>query len=224
MSNRGDEITPLLTENEIREFRGILDVRSPTLMEQREGGITVENRIEALKIEENNWRERANRVEADPQKEVLYESIADLAKLKADELRLKANLKQESEIAQNTVREEAERNDLTRFERYKNWTKRNLGGISLNAISVAGIITTIIMGMRTVVKKGASATSKFAKALAKIAEKAGPVLGAFLNLATGLLELGAKAVSFLAENLWILILMITYALWENERKNVTKNH
>ena len=74
------------------------------------------------------------------------------------------------------------------------------------------------MGMRTVVKKGASATSKFAKALAKIAEKAGPVLGAFLNLATGLLELGAKAVSFLAENLWILILMITYALWENERK------
>ena len=139
MSNRGDEITPLLTENEIREFRGILGVRSPTLMEQREGGITVENRIEALKIEENNWRERANRVEADPQKEVLYESIADLAKLKADELRLKANLKPESEIAQNTVREEAERNDWTRFERYKNWTKRNLGGISLNAISVAGI-------------------------------------------------------------------------------------
>ena len=55
--------------------------------QQREGGITVENRLEALKIEENNWREKANRVQNDPQKEVLYESIADVAKLKVDELR-----------------------------------------------------------------------------------------------------------------------------------------
>ena len=41
------------------------------------------------------------------------------------------------------------------------------------AISVAGIITTIVMGARTVVKRGAKATSKFAKALAKVGEKVG---------------------------------------------------
>ena len=38
------------------------------------------------------------------------------------------------------------------------------------AISVAGIITTIVMGARNAVKRGARATSKFAKTLAKIAE------------------------------------------------------
>ena len=45
--------------------------------------------------------------------------------------------------------------------------QKNLGNISLAAISVAGIITTIVMGARTAIKKGAQATSKFAKALVK---------------------------------------------------------
>ena len=99
------------------------------------------------------------------------------------------------------MEEEAQNNDLTRFERFKRWAKRNLGGISVVAISVTGTITTIVIGMRTVVKNGASATSKFAKFLGKVGEKAGPVLGAILNLAAGRLKLGAKAVSFLSENL-----------------------
>ena len=89
------------------------------------------------------------------------------------------------------------------------------------AISVAGIITTIVMGMKTVVVRGAKAASKFGKFLAKLAEKAGPVLGALLNLAAGLLKLGAKGISFLAENLWVLAVMIAYALW-NRRKKVGK--
>ena len=113
---------------------------------------------------------------------------------------------------------------MTRFERFKRLAKRNLGGISVVAISVAGIITTIVMGARTVVKKGASATSKFAKTLAKIAEKAGPVLGALLNLAAGLLKMGAKAVSFLFENLWILAVLVTCALWDQKlKRKSTKN-
>ena len=74
------------------------------------------------------------------------------------------------------MEEEAQNNDLTRFERFKRWSKKNLGSISVVAISVAGIITTIVMGAQNAVKRGARATSKFAKTLAKIAEKAGPVL------------------------------------------------
>ena len=53
-----------------------------------------------------------------------------------------------------------------------------MGGISVVATSVAGIITTIVMGAQNAIKRGARATSKFAKTLAKIAEKAAPVLGA----------------------------------------------
>ena len=117
------------------------------------------------------------------------------------------------------MKDVAENNDLTRFERFKRWAKRNnLGGISVIAVSVAGIITTIVMGARTVVKKGASATGRLARALRKIAEKAGPVLCDLLNLAAGILKLGARAVSFLSENLWILAVMITYALYNRAKQ------
>ena len=188
--------------------------------EREEGGITVKDRLDALKIGENNWMKRANDVEGDPEKEALYETIAEVAKLKADQLRLEENLKPESEFAQNILAEETENNPLTRFERFKKWSKENLGGISVITISVTGIITTIVMGMKTVVVSGAKATSKFGKALAKLAEKAGPVLGALLNLAAGLLKLGAKGVSFLAENLWILAVLVAYALWDRAKKKV----
>lgn len=59
------------------------------------------------------------------------------------------------------------------------------------AISVAGIITTIVMGAKAAIKGGARATSKFAKALAKVAKKAGPVIGGLLKLTASLLTLGA---------------------------------
>ena len=103
--------------------------------------------------------------------------MADVCVLKANKIRLRRNERPESETVQSMIEEEAQRNDLTRFERFKQWTKKKLGGISVVAISVAGIITTIVMGARTVIKKGAQATSKFAKALAKLGEKAAPVIG-----------------------------------------------
>ena len=217
ISNREDRIVASLTGQELREFAGILKVRLPTLEEREEGGITVKDRLNSLKVIEDIWRDRANDVEGDPGKEALYESVVEVARLKADQLRLEANMKPESETAQNILAEETENNPLTRFERFKKWAKQNLGGISVIAISVAGIITTIVMGMKTVVVGGAKAASKFGKFLAKLAEKAGPVLGALLNLAAGLLKLGAKGISFLAENLWILAVIIAYALWEKAK-------
>ena len=140
-----------------------------------------------------------------------------MAALKADEFRLRANVRPEGELARSIVEEEGENNDLTRFERFKRSARRSLGGISAVAISVAGIITTIVVGARNAVKKGARATSKFAKTLGKIAEKAGPVLGALLNLTAGVLKLGAKAAGFLSENLWLLAVMIAYALYDRAR-------
>ena len=222
ISDREEKIIPLLTEQELREYRGFLKVKLSTLEEQEEGGITVKDRLDVLKLEENDWMERANDVEGNTERKNLYETIAEVVKLKADYLRLEANLKPESETAQNILAEETENNPLTRFERFKKWSKENLGGISIIAISVAGIITTIVMGMKTVVVSGAKATSKFGKALAKLAEKAGPVLAALLNLAAGLLKLGAKGVSFLAENLWILAVLVAYALWNEVKKKGKK--
>ena len=50
------------------------------------------------------------------------------------------------------------------------------------------------MGTRTAIKKGAQATSKFARALVKVGEKVAPIIGGLLNLAAKLLTLSANAV------------------------------
>ena len=60
--------------------------------------------------------------------------------------------------------------------------------------------------------------SKFAKSLAKIAEKTVPIIGDLLNLAAKVLTLGAKGIGFLSNHLWILAVAITYALYEQRRK------
>ena len=69
------------------------------------------------------------------------------------------------------------------------------------------------MSTRNAVKGGATATSKFTKTLAKIAEKAAPVLDALLNLVAKVLTLGANAVGFLSEHFWILAVAIAYVLY-----------
>ena len=178
----------------IREFRGITKMSDLNL---DNGG---------LKTQEIYFRALAKN-EPNALKKNLYEEMAEVCVLKADEIRLRRGERPESVEVQSMVEEEAQQNDLTRFERFKQWAKRNLGGISVVAISVAGIITTIVMGARTAIKKGAQATSKFARALAKVGEKVAPIIGGLLNLAAKLLTLCADAGGFLAKNLWLRYLL-----------------
>ena len=155
-------------------------------------------------------------------KAALCRQIIKLCELKEDEIRLRTNQRPKTEEVQSMV-EEAQQNDLTRFERFKQWAKRNLGGISVVAISVAGIITTIVLGARTIIRKGARATSKFARTLAKVGEKVAPIIGGLLNLAGKLLTLSADAVGFLAKNLWLLAVAIAYILYEKYKKKKLLN-
>ena len=172
----------------------------------------------ALKAHENYLRELAEN-SPDERKASLCKQIADLCVLKADEIRLRRNERPESEEVQSIVEDEIQNSTLRRFQKFKEWAKKNLAGLSVVAISVAGIVTTIVMGAKNAIKRGASATSKFAKALAKVAEKAVPVIGALLNLASKLLTLGAKGINFLSNNLWLLAVAITYALYEKRKKH-----
>ena len=77
-------------------------------------------------------------------------------------------------------------------------------------ISIAGIITTIIVGARKAIAQGAQATSKFAKAVANLGKKRLPVLGPLLNVIAQAISWGAKGLAWLASNLWVLVLA---ALW-----------
>ena len=68
------------------------------------------------------------------------------------------------------VRAEQEE-DISRLQRFKEWAKENLVGVSALAISIASIITTIIVGARKATSQGAKATGKFAKAVYNLGKK-----------------------------------------------------
>ena len=146
IESRSVETSVTPDKEKIREFRGITKTADHNL----------DN--EDLKVQEEYFRDLA-RDEPNELKSKLYEEMADVCALKADEIRLRRNQRPESELARSIVEEEAQNNDL---KRPKRWAKKDLGGISIVAISVAGIITTIVMGARNAVKRDASATSKFA--------------------------------------------------------------
>ena len=136
-------------------------------------------------------------------------------------MEVKAGIKPESEEVLSIIQEEVRRDDLTRFERFKKWAKENIAGVSAVAISIAGIITTIVIAGQSAVKKGAKAVGQFGKALANIAKKAAPAIATILNILAQVLTWGAKALEFLSRNLWIVVLALTYFLY-NEIKDRRK--
>ena len=107
-----------LGKEKIREFRGITKTADHNL---DNGG---------LKVQEEYFRNLA-RDEPNELRSKLYEGMADVCALRADEIRLRRNQRPESELARSIVAEEAQNNDLTRFERFKRWIKKNLGGVFL---------------------------------------------------------------------------------------------
>ena len=102
-----------IDKEKIREFRGITKTSDHNL---DNGG---------LKAQEDYFRDLAEN-EPNALKKRLYEGMAEVCVLKADEIRLRRNERPESDIVQSMVEEEAQRNDLTRYERFKQWTKKTL--------------------------------------------------------------------------------------------------
>ncbi|CAB4009484.1 Hypothetical predicted protein [Paramuricea clavata] len=104
--------------------------------------------------------------------------------------------------------------DVSRLQRFKEWAKENMLGLSAVAITVAGIITTVVIGARTAIIKGAQATSKFAKALANLGKKLGPMLLPLFNMLAKLVSLGAKGLAWLASNLWVLAIAVAWFVYD----------
>ena len=100
-----------LDREKIREFRGITKTADHNL---DNGG---------LKAQEIYVRDLA-KAEQNVLKKKLYEEMAEVCVLKADEIRLRRNERPESTTVQSMVEEEAQQNDLTRFERFKQWAKK----------------------------------------------------------------------------------------------------
>ena len=134
-----------ITANELRELRGALYAKD---------GLG-EEKIEALEIEKKHWEteSKKEKEKGNNDKALLYDAIRRAAELRADQMRLELNEKPVSEEVVNMIEEATDDDDQTRLERFKKWARGNIVGMSAVAISVAGIITTVVMGARNAVKK-----------------------------------------------------------------------
>ena len=205
-----------LDKNIEREIKGIpyvdKNIDYDNLEDQSEKD-QYDAKIAGLKVDTEHW-ENLEEKEQDPTKKQLYKTAKELCVAKKSYMEVRANQRPESEEALSMIGEETERNDLTRFERFKKWVKKNITGVSAVAISVAGIITAVVMSGRNAVKKGAKAVGQFGKALANLAKKAGPAIATILNILAQVLTWGAKALEFLSRNLWIVALFLTYLVYD----------
>ncbi len=212
-----DEISQSdLDKNIEREIKGIpyvdKNIDYDNLEDQNEKD-QYDAKIAGLKVDTEHW-ENLEEKEEDPTKKQLYKTAKELCVAKKSYMEVRANQRPDSEEALSMIGEETERNDLTRFERFKKWAKENLVGVSAVAISVAGIVTAVVMSGRNAVKKGAKAVGQFGKALANLAKKAGPAIATILNVLAQALSWGAKALEFLSRNLWIVALFLTYLVYD----------
>ena len=208
-----------LDENIVREINGIMHVDDTVDYDNLADSNQKDQydlKIAGLKVNIGHWRDQ----ERNPTKKQLYKTAKELCIAKKSYMEVKAGFRPESEEALSMIREEVERNDLTRFERFKRWSKENLVGVSAVAISVAGIITTVVISGRNAVKNGAKAVGHFGKALANLAKKAGPAIATILNILAQVLTWGAKALEFLSRNLWIVALFLTYLVYDTVKERM----
>ncbi len=130
-------------------------------------------RIAGIEIEAKNWKKLEEKEPENSIKKELFKLANDFCVVKKSEMELRAGLRPKSEDAQKDLDEESRNNDLTRFERFKRWAKENIAGVSAVAISIAGIVTAVVMTGRNAIKKAAKPVGQFGKALANVAKKAG---------------------------------------------------
>ena len=135
-----------MSANRLRELRGILNAK----------GNSGEAKLKALNIEIEHWKREAAKTGGAKSK--LYETIKEVSELKADQIRLNLNQQPETKVVKGIVENKTENSVLLKFKGFKRWTRENIIGISAVAISVAGVITTVVIGAKNAAKKGGRMT------------------------------------------------------------------
>ena len=198
-----------LTKNENRELEGALNP---------ENSIDPQSRIEdngALQIQADHFQETMNKTiemrdQTDNPEEFIELEERVIGLREARDKTLEQRKLEETRMEQE--------NDISRLQKFKEWAKENLVGVSALAISIAGIITTIIVGARKAISQGAKATGKFAKAVYNLGKKLGAILAPILNIIAQALSWGAKGLAWLSKNQWLLALAVTWFIYDQYKE------
>ena len=162
---------------------------------ESEKGEVIWSKIDGFDKEHQHWGGKADLETAEPQKSI-YKSFSEIAKLQADKMRLENNERPISEEGIQILNENAEESDLGRLEKLKKLAKENLLGLSAVSISVAGIITAIIINARNALKQGAKGVGNLGKAIANIGKNLKGALGAFGAVISAVLNLISEILSW----------------------------
>ena len=134
-----------------------------------------------------------------------YDSLARLIEREIDIVNLRLDRKAEYEEAKLRLKEETNNDPRTKFEKFKKWTKDN--GLELGSvvISIGSLIAVIATALRKTIQTVAKGAFSFGKAVVKVLSKLGPVFSALGNIILTLLGFVSKALMWLGNNLWVLL-------------------
>jgi hypothetical protein len=198
-----------LTMQENNELRGVLSPPEGSDLESRIGPTG------ALQIQADYFNDaigetadRINDVQGVTEYNALIERIEGLREARDRTLKQRAL---------EETREE-QLNDISRLRRFVDWFGKEKVGLTGVAVSVAGLITTLLVNARGALASTAKATSRVAKALATIAKKGASILVPVLNAIATALSWGAKGIAWLASHLWVLAVaaaLVVYNYYAN---------
>ncbi|CAB3998073.1 uncharacterized transposon-derived [Paramuricea clavata] len=122
-----------ITIQERREFAGVTAPKGPP-----------EVRIEALR-EQKKVFETNIELETDPERQQIMQEGRDVAEQCINDGRLEMGQQPQTEEGKRRYREIVRENIRTKFERFRKWAKENLATLAAIVISIAGIITTVVV-------------------------------------------------------------------------------
>ncbi|CAB4008214.1 Hypothetical predicted protein [Paramuricea clavata] len=176
-----------------------------------------EERIKYLKIEREKIKQDY-KDESDPERKDIFREALEIIEQNIDDAKLEMYERPESEEGIHRVREKFGEDTRTKFEKFTVWARENLGVLSAIAISIAGIITTVVVAGKKTLVDAAKGVGAVGKALAKVAKAALPVLVPILNMLATILKWGAQGLEFLAKNLWLVAILIATFIYDYYKK------
>ena len=180
----------------------------------------VTDNLKALEIQAKEFKQKAENAEG--YEKQAYRTFEKFTEREIDKIKLKLDMKLEDGEVLEKLKEEVKENPGVTWERIKQWIKDNKWGVLSVTFGVGSFIASIIMAVRNAVKTVAKGVSTFGQSVVKVLKKLGPVfaaLGSILMTALGILSQG---LMFLANNLWILLVLFAMFLWKYLKKYFKK--
>ena len=177
--------------------------------------------IEALRTQAKNFELKARRLKDGSEKDRL-KRFQKFTEREIDRINLKTDKPLEYQETLQILEDEVKSNPGVRWERIKKWIKDNKWGVLSVTFGVGSFIASIIMAVRNAVKTVAKGTSTFGQSVVKVLKKLGPVFATIGSILTTVLGLLGNGLMFLANNLWILLVLLVMFLWERYFKKRSK--